>query len=70
MTGFHLGELKSEVEEVKRSALVFDISINIVDQGSELSIGWEYNTDLFDAATIRRWISHYRTILESSDDGP
>lgn len=69
-TGFHLGGLKSEVEEVKRSALVFDIFINIVDQGSELNIGWEYNTDLFDAATTRRWISHYRTILESAMTDP
>ena len=65
LTGFQLGQLKSEVEEVTRSSLVFDISINIVDQGPELNIGWEYNTDLFDAATIRRWIGHYRTILES-----
>ena len=55
---------------MNRSSLVFDIFINIVDQGSELNIGWEYNTDLFDAATIRRWITHYRTILESVDDRP
>ena len=65
LTGFQLAGLKSEVEEVTRSSLVFDISINIVDQGPELDIGWEFNTDLFDAATIRRWIGHYRTILES-----
>ena len=65
LTGFQLGQLNSEIEEVTRSSLVFDISVNIVDQGPELNIGWEYNTDLFDAATIRRWIGHYRTILES-----
>ena len=65
VSGFRLGELKTEVEEVMRSALVFDISVNIVDQGSELNISWEYNTDLFDATTMRRWIGHYRTILES-----
>ena len=32
---------------------------------SRLVVDCDYSTDLFDAATIRGWIGHYRTLLEA-----
>jgi amino acid adenylation domain-containing protein len=42
----------------------FDLSLFIVEQAEELSCTLEYNTDLFDAATIERLIASFQTLLE------
>jgi amino acid adenylation domain-containing protein len=46
-------------------ATQFDLTLSIVEQGDELSASFQYNTDLFDAATVTRFGGHYRNILES-----
>src|ERR1019366_3593173 len=43
----------------------FDLFFNVIAEDSRLIIDCDYSTDLFDAATIRRWIGHYRTLLEA-----
>jgi non-ribosomal peptide synthetase component F len=42
----------------------YDLSLRLTRQGNELSGTLEYNTDLFEAATIERMVGHYRTLLE------
>ncbi|HID30971.1 MAG TPA: non-ribosomal peptide synthetase, partial [Desulfobacterales bacterium] len=42
----------------------FDLSLNIVDDEQILIASFEYNTDLFDDATITRMIGHFQTLLE------
>jgi amino acid adenylation domain-containing protein/non-ribosomal peptide synthase protein (TIGR01720 family) len=42
----------------------FDLTLYVVDAKSELSGWWEYNTDLFDAATINRMTEHFTNLLE------
>ena len=42
----------------------FDLGFDIAQSGGELRLHCNYNTDLFDAATIRRLLGRYRTILE------
>ncbi|MEH2106011.1 amino acid adenylation domain-containing protein [Nostoc sp.] len=42
----------------------FDLTLSVVDAKSELWGFWEYNTDLFDAATIDRMIGHFTNLLE------
>ncbi|TPW00034.1 MAG: Plipastatin synthase subunit D [Beijerinckiaceae bacterium] len=43
----------------------FDLFFNVIAEDTRLIIDCDYSTDLFDAATIRRWIGHYRTLLEA-----
>jgi amino acid adenylation domain-containing protein len=43
----------------------FDLTFTIVKSGAALSCCAEYNTDLFDASTVRRMLGHYAKVLES-----
>ncbi|MBW4476883.1 MAG: amino acid adenylation domain-containing protein [Tolypothrix brevis GSE-NOS-MK-07-07A] len=43
----------------------FDLTLSIKETEHELQGWWEYNTDLFDAATITRMIGHFQTLLDS-----
>ncbi|MDF5720952.1 MAG: amino acid adenylation domain-containing protein [Rhizonema sp. PD37] len=40
-----------------------DLHLNVVDIGGELLVDCGYNTDLFDADTIERWLNHFQTLL-------
>ena len=48
-----------------KRALHYDLFFNIVEGSAGLYMECDYNTDLFDAATIERWLKHYQTLLES-----
>ncbi|HEY0735637.1 MAG TPA: amino acid adenylation domain-containing protein [Herpetosiphonaceae bacterium] len=52
------------------TAAKFDLSFEIVEHAHGLHVGIEYNTDLFDAATIERLASHYQTVLETFVGNP
>jgi amino acid adenylation domain-containing protein len=41
----------------------FDLGLNVTDIDSELVLDCDYNTDLFDAATIERMLGHFQTML-------
>ncbi|MBA2743698.1 MAG: aminotransferase class III-fold pyridoxal phosphate-dependent enzyme, partial [Chthoniobacterales bacterium] len=57
--------LAHRLEANSRSAFQFDLGINC-DTGTDgLRVICNYNTDLFDAATIRRWLAHFRTLLDA-----
>ena len=43
----------------------FDLFLNIVPRGDELVMEVTYNTGLFEAATLVRWLSHYDTLLRA-----
>jgi amino acid adenylation domain-containing protein len=42
----------------------FDLSLNIIESADELVVECDYNTDLFDAATITRLLGRLRVLLE------
>ncbi|MFN2445978.1 MAG: amino acid adenylation domain-containing protein [Vicinamibacterales bacterium] len=42
----------------------FDLMLDVVETADGLSCTFEYNTDLFEAATIRRWLGHFQTLLQ------
>lgn len=48
-----------------RSSYQFDLGFNLVDEGGPLSVECDYNPDLFDEATIQRWLAHYHALLQS-----
>jgi amino acid adenylation domain-containing protein len=60
-----LFELEVEWFSQPRQFTAFDISINLTDMGEELVLDYDYNTDLFDAATIERFAGHFQVLLEA-----
>ncbi|WP_413206153.1 amino acid adenylation domain-containing protein [Rhodospirillum sp. A1_3_36] len=51
-----------QVEQSETTAK-FDLSLTVEERGVDLLIHWNYNPDLFDEATIRRMMGHYRQLL-------
>jgi amino acid adenylation domain-containing protein/non-ribosomal peptide synthase protein (TIGR01720 family) len=66
----NLGGLPLESMRLEQRIAQFDLSLTMVEVGNELSASLEYNTDLFDAATIKRLLGHFRTLLEAVAAGP
>ena len=48
----------------------FDMTLALSEKGGGLETMFEYNTDLFEAATIRQMLSHLQAILEAVVRGP
>ncbi|MBP5972478.1 amino acid adenylation domain-containing protein [Brasilonema sp. CT11] len=42
-----------------------DLSLNVAEIAGELLVECDYNTDLFNADTIGRWLSHFQTLLQA-----
>ncbi len=60
----NFGSLNVEVVLLPRCSINFDCEININETSTELTINWQYNSDLFKTETIQRWLQHYQTLLE------
>jgi amino acid adenylation domain-containing protein len=56
--------LKLEPIKVDSGVARFDLLLHLTDTGQELGGALEYNTDLFDGATIARLVAHFQTLLE------
>ncbi|MEW5958866.1 MAG: amino acid adenylation domain-containing protein, partial [Chloroflexota bacterium] len=50
--------------EIEHRTAKFDLSLYVDEDGPEIKAFFEYNTDLFEAATIERMIGHFQTLLE------
>ena len=48
---------------VETTSAKFDLTLSLTQTQLGLSGSWEYNTDLFDAATIARMTGHFETLL-------
>jgi amino acid adenylation domain-containing protein len=60
------GDMALERVEVPAKGFVnFELAVNVVDDGRGLLVECEHNSDLFSAATIRRWLAHYQVLLEA-----
>ena len=62
--------LKVEGVRIDRESAQFDLTFYLHEQGGRLGGHLEYNTDLFDAATIDRLLGHYRSFLERAAADP
>lgn len=58
--------LRVAFESNARSFENFELFINVVQQSGTLCLEWQYNADLFDAKTIKRWCSHFESLLRSA----
>ncbi|MCW2248520.1 amino acid adenylation domain-containing protein [Azospirillum fermentarium] len=57
------------VEQEETSAK-FDLSLTVQERAADLAVFWNYNPDLFDAATIGRMMGHYRVLLAGMAAAP
>ncbi len=57
-------ELHLSGVEVDRRTAKFDLTLALTEQTDGLAGVWEYNTDLFEAATIERMNGHFEALLE------
>ncbi|HET9032644.1 MAG TPA: amino acid adenylation domain-containing protein [Dokdonella sp.] len=55
--------LKAKFAGVPRSYENFELFINAVQAGASVRLECQYNSGLFDAQTIRRWLDLYATLL-------
>jgi non-ribosomal peptide synthetase component F len=60
------GSLALEPVELGNATSQFDLSLFTADQEDALWVGVEYNTDLFDAASIDRLLDHYGRLLAAA----
>jgi amino acid adenylation domain-containing protein len=48
----------------------FDLFVNVVESEDGLVIDCDYNTDLFDEATVAQWMKCYQTLLDGIAEDP
>ncbi len=63
------GDLTWQTRELTTGTAKFDLTMNLTDHGGTTGAGpvrgsLEYDTELFDAATIQRWRGHFQVLLE------
>ncbi len=56
--------------EMDSGSAKFDMTLSVVEDRSTIRAMWEYNTDLFDAATISAFIEHFQNLLKAISEQP
>ncbi len=62
--------LSLKMVEVDAGTSTFDLTLNCSEQTDGLATSLEYNTDIFDRATIQRLLGHFETLLTAALDRP
>jgi len=57
--------LKVAVEPNAKAYVNFDLFLNIIESADGLRMDCDYNTDLYDAETVDRWLDCYQALLEA-----
>ncbi|HET6975216.1 MAG TPA: amino acid adenylation domain-containing protein [Pyrinomonadaceae bacterium] len=60
-----LAGLRMRLEDVTSGTTKFDLALEMTEDRDELIGAWQYDTDIYSAATIQRMAAHYQTLLES-----
>ncbi len=58
------GAVKAQGAPNPKAYVNFDIFLNCIESAAGLRLDVDYNTALYDEATIARWLTHYRALLE------
>lgn len=64
----NLHGLDAQVAQSPKRFVNFDLFLNMVESSEGLEIYCDYNTDLFDDATIARWLRSYEALLLAFTD--
>ena len=63
--GLKFDGLTADLSANPKTHVNMDLFFNFIDRGNELWLDCDYNTGLFDAATIDRWFGHLSAILQA-----
>ena len=63
--GLAFSGLDVEVDPNPKTAVNFDLFLNIGESDQGLQLDCDYNTELFERETLGRWLRHYETLLRS-----
>ncbi|HBW52247.1 MAG TPA: non-ribosomal peptide synthetase [Herpetosiphon sp.] len=66
----NFGGLETSFVPQSISATALDLSVNVIELNQQLVVYCDYNSDLFEQATIERWLGHYQTLLLSAAQQP
>ncbi len=58
-----MSDLDASAEPNPKTAVNFDLFFNIIERRDGLRVDVDYNTALYDAETVQRWIGHLETVL-------
>ncbi|HXU31416.1 MAG TPA: amino acid adenylation domain-containing protein, partial [Thermoanaerobaculia bacterium] len=67
---FAAGDLRLAPRRLDVGATHFDLTLEAMPAGDGLTLAAEYDTDLFDAGTIDRWLGGYERLLAALADEP
>jgi amino acid adenylation domain-containing protein len=65
-----LSELKLSPVKAEKTTAKVDLTLLMEETANGLKASFEFNTDLFDAATIERMAGHFRQLLEAASNDP
>jgi natural product biosynthesis luciferase-like monooxygenase protein/FkbM family methyltransferase len=65
-----LGGLQLESLSLEQRAAQFDLLLAVTEADGEIAASMQYNTDLFDAAAVRRMAEHFTVLLEGAVADP
>lgn len=65
-----LGNLELDPIQIDANVAKFDLTVFARLDADHIQLGIEYDTALFDSATVERLMTHYRTLLESIVSAP
>jgi glutamate-1-semialdehyde aminotransferase/acyl carrier protein len=65
-----LTEERVSVSSNPPSFLQWELSLNVIEANNKLFVGCDHQTDLFEAETVRRWMSYFETILRTVMNQP
>ena len=67
---FELSGLKLSLMDLGEASAKFDLALFLSETPEGVGGRIEYNTDLFDAATIEHMLEHYQVLLDAAVDAP
>ncbi len=63
MNDITIKDLEIEQIELSNTTAKYDLTLTIAAVSDKMKLYWEYNSDLFEASTIRRMIQHFENML-------
>jgi amino acid adenylation domain-containing protein len=70
MPPLRMGDIEISLLDDETEVSLFDLSFDVMERADGLLCTLEYNTDLFDGATIRRMLKHFTVLLDAAVDDP
>ena len=65
-----MGDIEISLLDDETEVSPFDLSFDVTERADGLLCTLEYNTDLFDSATVRRMLKHFAVLLDAAVTDP